>query len=283
VRQRTVEAGGLPVAIHEWGDEDAPSILFWHALGDHNGLQVGEVAGFLAREHALRTIAVDAPGFGASPALPRPEDYEATALAPVVDELLDELEVEGAAFMGASWGASLGVYAAARCPRVRALVLLDAGYQDPSRTGQSLEELKHHWRKQDAFRYESWEALFDEGRAFYGRWSAELEAATRAAFREHEGAIVSIMGPDLYATVIWALQQVPPSAGWPTLAARGTPILLLAATELSDDGRTEALARFRAAVPEADVRELAGAHHWLLEERPREVASIVADWLGAQR
>jgi pimeloyl-ACP methyl ester carboxylesterase len=285
VHDRTVEADGVPVAVHQWGKEDAPAVLFWHALGDHNGLQVAEVAGQLDREHGLRTIALDAPGFGATPPLRRPEDYRAPALVPFVDELLDQLGLEQAAFMGVSWGGSVGVYAAARLTRVRALVLLDAGYRDlSSGAGQTLEELRTHWRGEEArFRSASWEALFAEGRAFYGRWSPEIETATRAAYREIDGEIVSIMGPDLYATVIWALHQAQPSACWAEVTGAATPLLVLAATEPADEERTEALSTFRAAVPGADVRVLAGAHHWLLEERPQEVASLVGDWLAGQR
>ena len=83
------------------------------------------------RDHGLRVVALDAPGFGRSPAL-EPAQYHPHALADLVPPLLAALELERVAFMGYSWGGDVGCHVAARHPdRVSALVLLDAGYRDP--------------------------------------------------------------------------------------------------------------------------------------------------------
>ena len=45
---------------------------------------------------------------------------------------LEALALDQVAFVGFSWGATVGVHLAAASPeRVRALVLLDGGYRDP--------------------------------------------------------------------------------------------------------------------------------------------------------
>jgi hypothetical protein len=42
---RFVELSGTTPAVHEWGDEAAPAILFWHALGsERSGVDLADVA-----------------------------------------------------------------------------------------------------------------------------------------------------------------------------------------------------------------------------------------------
>jgi pimeloyl-ACP methyl ester carboxylesterase len=87
---------------------------------------------------------VSAPGWETPPL--EPDEYRPRMLAGLVVALLDVLERERAAFVGFSWGASIGVHlAAAHWERLSALVLLDAGYTDlqdqPGFVEQSREEL----------------------------------------------------------------------------------------------------------------------------------------------
>ena len=60
-------------------------------------------------------FAVDAPGYGASPAL-EPDGYAASNLAELAAGLLDALGIVPAVWIGFSWGASMGVHTAARSP-----------------------------------------------------------------------------------------------------------------------------------------------------------------------
>jgi pimeloyl-ACP methyl ester carboxylesterase len=281
-RERSVAAGDTEIFLREW-EADGPPILFWHALGDHSSMQMVEAAPVLARWFGYRVVGIDAPGFGGSPRL-LDEGYEIQPLVELARNLLDALGFERPVWSGSSWGATLGVHlGAANHERLAALVLLDGGYLH-SNEGKSLAELKEHWRGQSGFRYLSWEELFEEAGGYFGRWSPELEAYVRASFHEENGAVVSVMGPDVYAAAIHGVEQAPP---WPALERIGAsrlPVLLLAATEVPPDleeRRTAGLERFADLVPQADVRVVERSPHFLLEHRPGEIARRMGGWLQA--
>lgn len=275
------------VAIREWGEPGGRPMLFWHALGDHNNLQLLEVGPVLAREHNLHIHAVDAPGFGASP----PADdaaYEVPALIELARRVLDELGLDRVVWMGASWGGSLGVHFAATYPeRVAALVLLDGGYRDPaSDAGPTLDEQRAHWRAHpELFGYESWDALVDDWKAFFTRWTPDVETSVRSAYREHYGKPVSIMGPDVYAAATAGILASPPSTAHAHLGRTEVPVLVLAATlpEETHPQRTAAADRFAALVPQAEIHWLDGTPHFVLEMNPDEVVRVVGEWLTRTR
>jgi pimeloyl-ACP methyl ester carboxylesterase len=283
VRKRRVEVGGAELLVREW-EADGPPVLFWHALGDHSSLQMSEAAPVLSRWFGYRVLGVDAPGFGGSQRLPD-ERYSIPALVELADELVGALDVDRPAWSGSSWGAIVGLHVAAAHPeRLAALQLLDGGYLH-STYGKTLEELKEHWRGQEGFRYESWEHLFEEARGYFGRWSPGLEAYVRGSFREEDGAVVSIMGTDVYAAAIHGVEQSPPWESLRRLGESGLPVLLLAADEVPpelEERRAAGLERFAQLVPQADVRVVPGAPHFLLESRPSEVARMMGGWLQAR-
>jgi pimeloyl-ACP methyl ester carboxylesterase len=280
---RSVAVSDTELALREW-EADGPPILFWHALGDHSSMQMVEAAPVLARWFGYRVVGIDAPGFGGSPRLPD-DRYEIPPLVELASALIDVLGFERPVWSGSSWGATLGVHvAAAHHDRLTALVLLDGGYMHSSE-GKSLAELKEHWRGQDGFRYGSWEELFEGARGYFGRWSPALEAYVRASFRAENGAVVSVMGPDVYAAAIHGVQQSPPWHALEEVGASGLPVLLLAATEVPPDleeRRAAGLERFAELAPEADVRVVEGSPHFLLEHRPGEIARRIGGWLQAR-
>ena len=282
MRARTIDAAGAELFVREWGDRNGGALLFWHGLGDHTGLQIGEAAPILADEFGLRVLALDAPGFGASPRPPLPDYYLLPALADRALVAADALALARPAFVGASWGGLVGVTAAARRPeRLAALVLLDAGYIAPERTHETREELRAYWAQQPGFRYASWEEVMHEARNYFPRLTPAIEAAGRTAFREEGDEIVSVMGPETYAAALWGIHQTPLDDALPALGATDLPVLLLAATEPREweAERRARLERFAELVPQARIERVAGAHHALLESSPEEVARAVGGWL----
>jgi pimeloyl-ACP methyl ester carboxylesterase len=281
MRTRLIEAGGAKLHLREWGAEDGRPLLFWHALGDHTSLQPAEAAPVLVR-YGLRVLAVDAPGFGESPRL-ADDRYELASLVELGRDALDGLGLEQVVWMGSSWGASVGVHVTAAYPeRIEALVLLDGGYQDPpDDLGSSLDEVREHWRSQpELWSYDSWEALDDDARQYFRRWSPALAESCRSAYRERDGRIVSIMGPDVYAAATWGVIAAPPTEALPRLGASGVPVLLLAAAEPPElaERRRPARERFAELVPQADVR-LVETMHFVLEDAPEETAKEIGEWL----
>jgi pimeloyl-ACP methyl ester carboxylesterase len=100
---RLVDLGDATIAVHEWGDPEAPTVLFWHALGlDASGRTIEAVAPRLA-EAGFRVVALDGPGFGASPLLPS-ERYRLEALAQLAHRLVATLDLEPLVFMGSFVG-----------------------------------------------------------------------------------------------------------------------------------------------------------------------------------
>jgi pimeloyl-ACP methyl ester carboxylesterase len=278
--ERLVPVGDTKLYVREWGGADAPALLFWHALGDHTGLQVAEVARTLVDASGLRVLAFDAPGWGESPGLVDPERYLPSRLGALVADAVDVLELERPMFAGSSWGATVAVAAAAERPHAfRGIVLLDGAYQRLE-LGGDLEELRAHWRTQPGFRYASWSEWEDDTRGVLERWSPELAEVLRAGFREEDGAVVSIMGPDRYATVIWTLGREPARTFLPALAGSRMPVLLIAATKHGEkaDTRAAEVDEFVQAVPQAAVERVPDAPHLLAEERPDDVARRIGAW-----
>jgi pimeloyl-ACP methyl ester carboxylesterase len=278
--ERFVAAGDAEVFLREWGD-DGPPILFWHALGDHTGLQMIEAAPILAGDYGYRVVALDAPGFGGSPRV-TDDRYEIPALLALAEKLLDALGVDRVVWSGSSWGASLGVHFACSLPaRAAALVLVDGGYQGVGADDRSLDELRQELRALEGWRFESWEAMLAASREDFGRWSPELEEYVRSAYRADDGGVASIMGPDVNAAALKALRARPPTSELAALGETGIPVLLLAATAPPEDEtwRGPRLDTFRDLVPQADVRRTEGTPHLMLEANPEETAAAIGDWL----
>src|SRR4051812_21681610 len=161
-RLATVLAGDTPLAVREWGPQDGPPVVFWHALGP---VTTGDYAALLAPALPhVRLISPDGPGHGESPPLPR-ERYAVGSTVDLAVALLDVLRLERVAFVGHSWGAMIGAHLAAAAPgRLSALVLLDAGYGDPAEQPgvQPLsydERLAQARAAQEAWRWPDWDAL----------------------------------------------------------------------------------------------------------------------------
>ena len=279
---RLLEVADTRLAVREWGEPDGRPLLFWHALGDHTSLQAIEAAPILVRDHGFRVVAPDAPGFGDSPRLPD-KRYQLPALAELARDLLDALELDRVVWVGSSWGGTVGVHVAAAHPdRVEALVLLDAGYLGPADDlGASLRMIRRHWRSQpELWSHDSWEAVDEEARGYFTRWTPELAASCRSGYREQDGKVVSIMGPDVYAAVIWSVLCAPPAEALARLGSSGVPTLLLAATlpPEEEERRRPAREQFAELVPRGEIR-LMETGHPVLEDAPEETARVIGKWL----
>jgi pimeloyl-ACP methyl ester carboxylesterase len=241
---RRVEAGGTSLFVRSWGKPGARPVLCWHGVGLTSlaSLRFAEAGPLLAAQ-GFHVLALDAPGFGGSPAM-EPRRYHPHALAGLVPPLLDALEIERAAFMGHSWGGDVGCHVTARYPqRVAALVLLDAGYSDPP---------------------------FDPFRPY-----EECLERYEALARETPGATVP---PRVVAAVEHGIAQALPSTTRPALAVGGLPVLLVAAA----DAPEEDLAAFAADVPQAELLRPAGVGHDVLGDGGPPIVRAVGDWLGAR-
>jgi pimeloyl-ACP methyl ester carboxylesterase len=308
----SVELPGGPLFVRQWAraagaaDPADPPLLAVHHLGiSGSSLHFAEVAPLLAARYRLRVIAPDLPGFGGSPAATAPAAYRPDALAGLLALLLERLALAPAAYLGLSWGATIGCHLAAAAPaRLRALALLDGGHVDAGdqpgfELGASYESRVRAAATQlGAFRFRRLDDALNAVSDDYPRWTPELEESWKAGLRFAGGRVRPRLRADVYAAAVHGLAAAPPSSTWPALAAAGLPVLLLTADEASvetvegddasarevaerRDGRRRARERFAAAVPQADVRVAAGQRSDLVAGLGPRLAVLVGDWLRA--
>ena len=280
-----LDVDGASVTVREWGDGVGRPLFFWHALGlATSGNWLGEVAPTLVERHGLRVLALDGPGFGASPPLP-PEAYAVERLVELGLRLLDRLGLERVVFCGHSWGGTVGTHLAAAAPeRIEALVLLDSGHMDfadmpGAPVGAKLEELAARRPRLDVADRAELEA---ELRQRTRRWSPELPQLVEPALRAAGGRLTAVPTPETGAAVLRGALDARPSTTWPAIRRAGIPVLLLLATEPPEtkELNERVLPAFLAALPEADVRWLDGAGHDLLLDAGPRVALELGAWLG---
>jgi pimeloyl-ACP methyl ester carboxylesterase len=266
------------VKVYEWGRRGDPALLYWDGLGG-TGLHANEIGPLLADEYGLHVLAPDPPGHGASPAGDA-DSLRPTRLAETAAELLDEVGVARAAFLGFSWGGRIGVWFAARFPeRMTALVLVEGGHHG-SRAPTGLEAAIAEARaEREDETFDSWDAFFAFEAESLGRWTPALEEAHRAVMREEDGRVAPIATAEVVGAIHQGNRLEPLVEAYPAIAAAGVPVLLLVAA----GSETEAVERFRAALPAARVEEVPNAIHDLVSFAPERVASAAGSFVAAHR
>jgi pimeloyl-ACP methyl ester carboxylesterase len=285
-----LDVDGTRLAVRIWGDDTGRPIFFWHPLGTvTSGAWLTELAPTLVRA-GLRPVAVDGPGFGASPVLPD-EEYDVARLSAVAWGVIDALHLHRPVLMGHSWGGIVAMCAAAARPRdIAALVLLDSGHLDYADLPASKPELSLPDRIAEIESSEEPIGSLDDLHAEMARDVRRpvtdlLLAALGPAVREQpDGSLDPVVTARIRAAARHGMVRERPSLRWSALAGAGLPVLLLLATEPAETrALNEAgLARMSAALPDLDARFLDGWGHDLISDGGPAVATIIGDWLAAR-
>ena len=285
-----VDLAEASVFLRQWGEDEAPPVLALHQLGiAGSSLHLAALASGLADAYRLRVLAPDLPGFGGSAPWPA-ERYLPSELAALLLSLLDRLGVSRLPVVGLSWGATLACHLAALAPeRVSALVLLDAGYIDPTDQPAFVAETSLRDRVRTAerslmqFRFRHLDEALNAVSDDYPDWTPELEASWTAGLRLHRSRVVPRLRPSTFGGAVHGLTVEPVSATWPALAASAVPVLLLAADEPASAREMQAVARdrFAAAVPQAVVRVLPGQRNDLVAGLGPALEPMIGEWLAA--
>ena len=265
------------MTLREWGSHEGVPLLYWHGLNPFGALELNEAGPAWAAD-GFRVVSFSAPGIANGTAPPDLTLFRPTRLADLVVETADGLDCESFAFVGWSWGASIGVHLGARhADRLQALVLLDAGHTDiPGDPDRSLDEVLAEISEQDErYRFENWKDFFAAARETRRQWRPPLEERLRFGMHESEGAIVARSDRRAAAAAWHGLLQEQPSSAHEALGLSGVPLLLVLATENDTSAEIE---RFRAAVPQVELRSIDSGHD-LFADAPEETIETVSTWL----
>jgi pimeloyl-ACP methyl ester carboxylesterase len=284
-----LDLAGTTIAVRRWGDPGGRPMLLWHALGSEtSGAWYAELAGVLARR-GLHVLALDGPGFGASPEL-APDAFAVPLLAELAWRVADAAGLVRPVLLGHSWGGLVMLAAAALRPTdVAGLVLLDSGHYDyTQRPGAHPEWTFEERTASIATRITDYDDV-DDLRA---RLQAEvrrpvtdaLVAGALAALRTApDGRLQPIVtGPTVAAAQSGMLAERPLER-WPVLAQAGVDVLLLLATEPTRDANEEGAAAVLAQHPDTDVRFLDGWGHDLVADGGDALAELIGDWVSQLR
>jgi 3-oxoadipate enol-lactonase len=227
------------LAVHTVG-QAGPHVVLWPAVFTDSSIYRAQVAALRGR---YRLVLIDGPGFGGSDAPTQPFTMEGCADAAA--EVLQQLDVQRAAWVGTSWGGIVGVHFALRHPlQVDRLVLMNTPF-DVAADGPGFRDRMVVW----GARWIGTTDLYANGvaRSFFpAAWRSshpEELAAFVAAFKRRDPAGMAVSGRSVLlerASVLPLLPQIKA----PTLVVVGGADGMYAASTLKAAAERIAGARF---------------------------------------
>ena len=269
-RQRWIEVDGTPANVVELGA--GPPLLLVHGLAGcwQNWLET--IPHFAATHHV---IAVDLPGFGASP-MPR-EPISIPGYARFLEGVCDALSIDAAAVVGNSMGGHIAAELAIRSPqRVERLVLVSAAgitaehaQRDAVMTGgrvlaavMTRTAARHAWLARRP-------GLRRIGLSFVVRHPERLTAPL--AHELMQGAGKPGFLPALEAVIEHRISERLPQIACPTLVVWGEDDHVIPVRDAK---------RFGELIPDARVVVLPDTGHVAMVEQPDHVNALLRDFLA---
>lgn len=265
---------GLVMRYRDYpGAGDRPPLLCLHGLTRNSRDFVEFAARYAPR---FRIIAPDFRGRGESDFDPVPTRYNPLTYAGDVLQLLDELEVEEAIFVGTSLGGLVTMAIAASSPkRIAATILNDVG---PELSQAGLDRIRTYVGKD--VRFKDWDEAAEAIAENHGRLPASYKhadwlAMARRLCRERNGFVVNDY--DMAIALPFAGAGATPRVDlWPLFEALAKKPLLVVRGEESDLLSEAAAERMRRAAPDASFVTIPGAPHAPTLGEPEAVAAIDA-------
>jgi pimeloyl-ACP methyl ester carboxylesterase len=264
---------GLKLHYRDYpGASGRPPILCLHGLTRN----ARDFADFAKRySPAFRVIALEFRGRAGSDYDPLPMRYTPLTYAADVIELLDQLGIDQAIFVGTSLGGLVTMAVAAMQPeRIAATILNDVG---PELTPVGLERIQGYVGR-DA-RFASWDdaavaLAANQGRAF-PRYSREdwVRMAKRNC-REEGGEIR--FDYDMAIVIPFESAPTPTIDLWPLFRALGQKPLLVVRGGISDLLSAESLEKMHEAVPDMHSVTVPDTGHAPMLDEPEAAAAIDA-------
>jgi pimeloyl-ACP methyl ester carboxylesterase len=228
----------------------------------------------------FRVLALEFRGRGSSAYDPQPIRYNPLVYAADVLQLIDDLHIDRAIFVGTSLGGLVTMTAAAMAPyRIAAAVLNDVG---PELHQVGLDRIQNYVGK-DA-RFHSWNEAAaaiaaNQGSAFPNYGADDWLAMARRNCRERDGEILFDYDMAI-AAVLKASGATPKIDMWPLFAALAQKPLLIVRGARSELLSAQAAQRMRLAAPNAHFVEVPEIGHAPMLDEPEAVVAI-DDFLGS--
>lgn len=108
MREQRFDLEGTSLFARCWGGDAGPVVVLWHGLGLRASMVFNELVGTLARRVPDRFVAIDAPGFGRSPAL-RSDVYRTQTLVDLSVKVFRPSLLRGRAVAGLVMGCWAGL------------------------------------------------------------------------------------------------------------------------------------------------------------------------------
>ena len=231
----------------------------------------------LAERHSprFRVLALEFRGRAGSDYDPQPMRYNPLTYAGDVIELLDQLDISQAIFVGTSLGGLVTMTVGALAPqRIAATILNDIG---PELKTQGLDRIRNYVGKD--IRFESWQAAAETIANNVGRIPASYAQEdwvrmARRVCREDDGAIR--FDYDMAIVKPFEAAPTPTIDMWPLFATLAQKPLLVVRGELSDLLSADAAKEMQAAAPNAKFVTVPGVGHAPELDEPEAVAAIDA-------
>ena len=268
-----VVADGLRLHYRDYpGSSDKAPLLCLHGL-TRNARDFAEFAERYSPER--RVIALDFRGRGLSDYDPLPARYTPLTYAADVVQLLDQLMIQEAVFVGTSLGGLVTMVVAATAPqRIAASILNDVG---PELADVGLERIRSYVGKDS--RFATWEEAAEaiaasQSSAFPNYDSEDWLAMARRNCRESNGKIR--FDYDMAIVLPFEAAPAPKVDMWPLFKALGQKPLLVVRGEISDLLGAAALEKMHEAVPDMKSVTVRGTGHAPMLDEPEAVAAIDA-------
>lgn len=276
---RRVNLGDVSMAVVEDGPREGPPVLLLHGEPTWGFLWRTVAAHLTAAGH--RVVVPDLVGFGRSDKPADPADHNVDAHLAWLHTLLERLGLRHITLVGHDWGGIFGLRLLADAPeRFARAVLTNTFLPDGS---HPMPELWQQFR--EMVRTAS---PLDVGRIVEAGTSSGLDVVTRTAYNapfpdESYKAGVRAL-PDLVADTPAHPEAEPNRRAWRRLASVQVPVRCAFG---GDDPITHGADRLLVEhLPGANGRDhsrIEGAHHFVQEDAPRELARVIDRFVIATR
>jgi pimeloyl-ACP methyl ester carboxylesterase len=273
-----VVGDGLRLHYRDYpGSGERPLLLCLPGL-TRNARDFGDFANSFSPR--FRVVALDFRGRGMSDFDPLPARYNPLTYAADVQQLLDQLGIDRAIFVGTSLGGLVTMSIALLAPqRIAAAILNDVG---PELAQAGLDRIQQYVGRGE--RFASWDEAADaiavhQAAAFPGYRRSDWLAMARRNCVEREGAIVFDYDPAIADAFRMAGGQ-PKIDLWPLFEALAQKPLLVVRGELSELLTAAAFKRMQEVAPMGHFVTVPGVGHAPMLDEPEAVAAIES-FLGA--